>query len=93
MAQDPTESPQSDSLDPPIDAETVTDADRSNATIYLRLLDAHAAGVDWKTAAATILRLDPVADHDRAKRLFNQFLARAQWMTRVGYEQLLKPKN
>jgi hypothetical protein len=93
MSQDHSKSPQSFWIDPPIDVETVTDADRSNATIYLRLLDAHAAGVDWKTAAASILRLDPVADHDRAKRLFDRFLARAQWMTRVGYEQLLKPKN
>jgi len=93
MTKDLAQPPKSGPFEPPNDAATLTDADRSYASIYLRLLDAEAAGVDWKTAAHQILNLDPIADYDHAKSVFDRFLARAQWMTRIGYEQLLDSKS
>jgi hypothetical protein len=79
-------------FEPPTDAATLTDLDRAYATLYVRLLDAEAAGVEWTTAAHQILNLDPTDDFDRAKSIFDRFLARARWMTTVGYALLLKSR-
>lgn len=74
----------------PPDAATLTDVDRLYATLYIRLLDADAVGVDWKTASRQILNLDPTDNDEHAKSVFDRFLARAKWMTQVGYALLLK---
>ncbi len=78
-------------FDPPPHVPHLTEHDRLYARLYLRLLDADAAGVDWRTAARDILGLDTVIDTDAAKRAFDAFLDRAKWMTRTGYKLLLKP--
>jgi hypothetical protein len=57
---------------------------------YLRLLDADAAGIDWRITAQLILPLDPAADLDRAQVVYEGRLAQARRMTRVGYHLLLK---
>jgi hypothetical protein len=36
-----------------------------------------------------VLHIDPDQDADRARRAFDSHLARAQWMTAVGYRHLL----
>lgn len=77
-------------IEVPPDAATLTDFDRMYATIYIRLLDADAAGVDWKTASRQILNLDHTDNDEHAKSVFDRFLARAKWMTQVGYALLLK---
>ena len=76
--------------DAPPEAETVTDYDLGHSRTYLRLLDAHADGADWREAARLILGLDPLVDSERARRAHDAHLARAQWMTRSGYRDLLK---
>ena len=44
--------------------------------------------MQWKVAAREILNIDPTQDLDSAKRTFDSHLARAEWMTRVGYRFL-----
>jgi hypothetical protein len=78
-------------FDPPPDVPHLTEHDRVYTTLYLRLLDADAAGVDWRAAGRDILGLNTDIDTDSAKRTFDAFLDRAIWMTRTGYKLLLKP--
>ena len=70
-------------------SEHLTNYDRQHLKIYLRLLDADADAADWREVAAIVLGLDPAADPDRARRVHAAHLERAQWMTRVGYRDLL----
>jgi hypothetical protein len=93
MKKDLPKIPVSASIEPPPDADELTGFDRSNMALYLKLLDAETAGVDWATAAKDILQLDPVADPDNVKQVFDQFLRRARWMTNVGYQQLMQSKQ
>ncbi len=76
--------------DSPPESDSVTDYDLGHSRTYLRLLDAHADGADWKEAASLILGLDPANGADRAERAYKSHLARAQWMTRSGYRDLLQ---
>ena len=57
---------------------------------YLRLLDADAAGADWREVARIVLHLDPDDESDRARRAFDSHLSRAKWMTKQGYRLLLR---
>jgi hypothetical protein len=75
----------------PPDSASITDHDRAYAAIYLRLLDAAAAGVTWNDAAAQILSLDVATDPHVARSIYDAYLARAQWMTSAGYRSLRKP--
>jgi hypothetical protein len=77
-------------LDAPPDAPTVTDYDRSHAVLYLRLLDAEAAGADWKEVVALLFGLDPLTAPERARRVHAAHLARARWMSTRGYQELLR---
>lgn len=61
--------------------------------LYIQILDGSAAGVSWQTLARDVLKLDPVADAESAKTIFDKFHARALWMTRVGYRLLAKLPN
>lgn len=77
-------------LDAPPDVPTVTDYDRSHAVLYLRLLDAEAAGADWKEVVALLFGLDPLTAPEYARRVHTAHLARARWMSAEGYQQLLR---
>ncbi|MDK1389445.1 DUF2285 domain-containing protein [Sinorhizobium sp. 7-81] len=76
---------------PPL-TERVNDYDEAHFSTYLRLLDADAEGADWREAVKIIFGIDPEADPVRAKRIHNTHLARARWMTEVGYRHLLDPR-
>jgi hypothetical protein len=67
----------------------ITPYDEAHFTDYLRLLDADADGADWREAVAVIFELDPAIDPARAERMHASHLARARWMTEVGYAYLL----
>lgn len=69
-------------------ADHVTDYDRRHFKTYLRLLDAAEENADWREVAAIVLKLDPRAEPDRARRVHAAHLERARWMTRVGYREL-----
>jgi hypothetical protein len=45
---------------------------------------------NWRITAQLVLSLNPAADLDRAKVVYEAHSARARWMTRVGYRLLLK---
>lgn len=86
---------QSPPLDPQVDdvaptAAILTGYDERHAITYLRLLDAEADGADWKDVAKIVLHIDPVQEHDRARRAWESHLARARWMTEKGYRHLLQ---
>lgn len=67
----------------------LTAYDESHLVDYLRLLDADAAGADWREAAALIFGIDVDAEPPRARAMHASHLARARWMTEVGYAYLL----
>ncbi|MGX1050863.1 hypothetical protein AB7M74_001798 [Bradyrhizobium japonicum] len=67
----------------------LTSYDNEHRVTYLRLLDAHAAGADWREVARVLLNLDPEHDFDRARKTFDSHLSRAKWMTEHGYRHLL----
>ncbi|MEJ7935691.1 DUF2285 domain-containing protein [Sphingobium sp. AN558] len=67
----------------------LTAYDESHLTVYLRLLDADDNGTDWRETAAAILGVNAAAEPQRAKTMHDSHLARARWMTEVGYAHLL----
>ncbi|HZD52139.1 MAG TPA: DUF2285 domain-containing protein [Woeseiaceae bacterium] len=71
-------------------SERITPYDEAHFVTYLRLLDADADGTDWQEAARIVLRRDPDTDPATVRRCWEEHLARAQWMTRSGYRQLLE---
>jgi hypothetical protein len=82
-----------ESLPLPPTVEAITAYDRAHLTAYLRLLDAEAAGADWRTASHDILAIGPDADPALVRESYDAHLARAKWMTRVGYRLLLQKNN
>jgi hypothetical protein len=77
-------------LDTPPDEPRVTAYDLAHKILYLRLLDAAAAGADWREVARIVLGLDPDRDREQAQRIHDSHLARARWMTEAGYRDLLR---
>ena len=63
--------------------------DETHLVDYLRLLDADDEGADWREIAVVLFELDPVAEPQRAQVMHASHLARARWMTEVGYAHLL----
>lgn len=68
----------------------VTPYDRRRFPIYLRLLDADAVHAPWDAVAMEVLGLDVKADTKAARETWESHLARARWMTEVGYRDLLR---
>ncbi|MFG1350439.1 DNA -binding domain-containing protein [Xanthobacter autotrophicus] len=82
-------------LDPDVDdlapaAADVTLYDEAHFVTYLRLLDAETDGADWAEVARIVLHRDPLAERDRTKACWESHLARAQWMTKIGYRRILE---
>jgi hypothetical protein len=84
---------------PPLDPDVADTApsgskltvyDEEHIITYLRLLDADAAGADWRKVAGIVLHVDPERECDRARRAFESHLSRAKWMTEHGYRHLLR---
>ena len=74
--------------------EPLTDYDREHAILYLRLLDAEAAGADWRDVAQVVFGIDPAGDEARAQTMYATHLARAKWVRDGGYKDLLtKPQR
>lgn len=82
-------------LDPDVDDEApsgpeITTYDEEHYVTYLRLLDAQTDGADWSEVARIVLHRDPVAEEDRTRACWESHLARAQWMTKIGYRRILE---
>jgi hypothetical protein len=63
---------------------------QEHAITYLRLLDAGAAGADWKEVTRIVLHVDPDREPVRARQAYESHLIRARWMTEQGYRLLLR---
>ena len=70
----------------------LTSYDEDHLEDYLYLLDADDEGADWRNVAEHIFGIDPAAEPDRAQSMHTSHLARARWMTQVGYAYLLGPR-
>ena len=64
--------------------------DEEHTVTYCLMLDAERASADWREVARIVLHIDPEAEGDRARRAFDSHLARAKWISRWGYKQLLR---
>lgn len=70
-------------------SDGVTEYDQSHAVVYLRLLDAKAAGAGDDEMARVVLGIDPSREPARARKALASHVRRAEWMTEKGYRQLL----
>lgn len=77
---------------PPEDPK-LTAYDEGHLVTYLRLLDAAEDGADWREAVSIIFGLDPEREPERARIVHDSHLARARWMTKCGYRDLLRPSS
>lgn len=68
--------------------DVVTDYDRANLQLYIRLLDARSAGASSDDMCRLILEIDPTRDPDSAQKLLESHLERADWMSSVGFRQI-----
>jgi hypothetical protein len=68
----------------------LTTYDEQHLVTYWRLLDAEAAGADWKEVTQIVLHIDPEREPARARNAFDSHLARARWMADHGYRHLLR---
>ena len=71
------------------DEQVLTPYDQQHAVTYMRLLDAEKAKASWQEVARIVLRIDPISEPDRARRVYESHLARARWVARHGYRELL----
>ena len=69
-------------------SDGITEYDNQHDETYIRLLDADEEGVSKDEMARLILCIDPAKEPDRALRAVESHLARARWMTKVGYRHL-----
>jgi len=82
-------------VDPDVEDEAptgdiITRYDEQHYVTYLRLLDAETEGADWTEVARIVLHRDPATEEIRTRRCWESHLARAQWMTKIGYRRILE---
>jgi len=70
-------------------SETITDYDERHLIVYLRLLDAVAAGASDEAMSRNVLGIDPTREDERARNALASHLRRARWMSEKGYRHLL----
>ena len=76
-------------LDVPPQGDMVTAYDLAQTKLYLRLFDAAAdKSATWQEVVRILFGIDPVAEPARARQIYDSHLARARWMSEVGYRQL-----
>ncbi len=71
-------------------SDHVTAYDEAHFIVYVRLLDAEAAGASADEMARIVLGIDAASEPERAAKALASHLRRAHWMTEVGYRDLLQ---
>lgn len=67
----------------------LTAYDLAHLPIYIELLDAEKApDRPWHQSVAALFGIDAAREPDRARQVYEAHLARARWMTELGYRQL-----
>tara|TARA_B100002049_G_scaffold94684_1_gene70169 strand:- start:974 stop:1231 length:258 start_codon:yes stop_codon:yes gene_type:complete len=79
---------QPDFMHRPPQADSVTAYDEAHFVTYLRLLDAAADGAAWEEIARVVFGVDPSAEAEQAKAMYDSHLERARWMARSGYKKI-----
>lgn len=79
--------------DRPPESMTLTTYDEAHLDDYLRLIDADDQGETWQEVVAVVFGIDVTADPVRARAVYAAHLARARWMTEIGYAYLLGPSR
>jgi hypothetical protein len=79
--------------DTPPDLPHVTPYDERHLRTYLRLLDAAEEGADWREVVQILFGLDAAREPERARTVHDSHLARARWISHVGYRDLLHPPS
>ena len=69
---------------------TLTSYDERHLLVYADLLETEVDGGDWDEAALLVLRIDPVLEPVRARRVWENHLTRARWLAEHGYGHLLR---
>jgi hypothetical protein len=70
-------------------SDELTEYDRAHVRLYMRLLDATADGAAWQEIVAVLFGMDPMREPDRSRRVYDSHLARARWMSQIGFRLLL----
>jgi hypothetical protein len=76
--------------DRPPASDKLTDYDERHLVTYLRLLDAALEGADWREVANVVFGIDASRNEERAKIVYDNHLARGQWLAKSGYINLLR---
>jgi hypothetical protein len=71
---------------------TFTTYDEQHLLVYADLLETEADGGDWDEAALLVLRIDPVREPLRARRVWEGHLTRAKWLVEHGYGHLFRAR-
>ena len=53
----------------------------------------HPEDADWREAVRVIFGIDPASEPERARTIYDTHLARARWMTEMGYRHYLTPRQ
>lgn len=69
-------------------SDGITEYDNRLHDTYLQLLDADNDGIGKDEMARRILGIEPDKEPERARKVVASHLARARWMSRVGYRYL-----
>ncbi len=69
---------------------SITRYDEQHYVTYMRLLDASRDNADWMEVARIVLHRDPIGEETRTRRCWESHLARAQWLSKGGYRQILE---
>lgn len=77
-------------LDAPPPEPQLTSYDREHMVLYLRILDADRDAADWREVVRILFDLDPEQDPERCRKIHDNHLARARWMTEHGYRELVR---
>jgi hypothetical protein len=78
--------------DRPPQSASLTEYDERHRVTYLRLLDADDERADWREAVRIIFSIDPGREPARARRVHHSHLARARWITEIGYRDFLRSR-
>lgn len=69
-------------------SDGLTDYDCSRVRLYVRLLDAEADSAGWQEVVSVLFGIAATHEPDRARKVYDSHLARAQWMSKAGHRGL-----